>query len=437
MRSSTRSTFRPVSALLVLFSMLAFFLAGSVAAEPRVTATLSSDTVGVGESVDYELTVDGAFSAEEIAAPAVNGLEVRGTSQSSQLLISGSDFSRRTTLTYRLIPQRQGTFTIPPVIVTVEGRKLTTKSLTLKVTAAQQATEAGDFAFAEIRLGKKAPYVGEAVPIEVRLYLDNGPRWELRQQPVLSGSGFTLKPFGKFSERPVEMAGKNYIAVTFRSVITPGKAGTLKIGPLPVKTVYSDQRARRFGMFAPPGRAQELEVTAPAVEIDAQLLPSAGRPGDFSGAIGKFTFEGIGTPNRVNVGEPVQMVLKVSGEGNFDRVTTPTISDPAGWRVYDAENKFEPTDELGFSGTKTFTLPVAPTTRKSAMPVFSFNYFDPETGKYQILKTAATPLTVTGADLTPPVAAPAPAATIPTPANPSAAAPAAPAPAQDILGILP
>ena len=407
------------------------FSVSAHAAGPRVSGSLSSRTARVGEAVDYELTIEGSFDMNDAPVPEVDGLELRGTSQGSELSIINGDFTRRTRLTYRLIPQREGTFTIPPLQVPVEGQLLKTKALTLKVGAGEQATTAGDFAFAEIRLEKKKAYVGEAVPVEVRLYLDNAPRWNLRQAPVLSGSGFTLKPFGKFGERPVEMAGKNYIAVTFRSLITPGKAGKITIGPLPVKASYSEQRIRQFGMFAQPGRAKDIEITAPAVELDAEILPAAGRPADFDGAIGKFTFEGVGTPNRVNVGEPVQMVLKVAGDGNFDRIAAPKISDPNGWRVYEGENKFDADDELGFTGTKTFTVPVAPTSGKTQMPVFSFSFFNPETGKYQTLKTATAPLAVTGA-----APAPVPMDAAPAPADEPPKNNASPA-AQDILGNLP
>ncbi len=415
--------------------VLAGILSVSVqAADPRVNATLSSPTAKVGESVDYELTIEGSFDMNDAPVPNIDGLQVRGTSQGSELSIINGDFTRRVRITYRLVPEREGTFTIPPLQVPVEGQLLKTKALTLKVSAGEQAAEAGDLAFAEIRLEKKKAYVGEALPLEVRLYLTDGPRWNLRQAPVLSGSGFTLKPFGKMGERPVEMAGKNYIDVTFRSLVTAGKAGKITIGPLPMKVSYSEQRVRQFGMFMQPGRPKDIEVTAPAIELDAEILPAEGRPVDFDGAIGKFTFEGVGTPNRVNVGEPVQMLLKVAGDGNFDRIAEPKISDSNGWRVYDGENKFDPDDELGFTGTKTFTIPVAPTSRKTQMPVFSFSFFNPETGKYQTLKTATAPLAVTGSAPTPEASAATEAAATPVGESPKPA----PTPvAQDILGNLP
>lgn len=382
---------RHASLLSILWLLFAGLIAPALA--DSVKTTLSSNTASVGESVEYTLTVDGSFQQEDAPVPQVDGLEVRHTAYSSQMRIVNGDFSRSVEITYTLVPKREGTFTIPAMEMPVGGQKLKTREVKLTVTAGQQTTQAGDLAFAEIRLGKKDPYVGEAIPLELRVFLDNSARWDLQQMPALSGSGFTLKPFGKPAQREVQLAGKSYIELTFRSVIIPGKAGKVSIGPVPIKALYSAANRRRrdpFDLFD-TRPTQELEVTAPAAEIDARLLPTEGRPADFTGAIGKFEFTGIGTPNRVNVGEPVQMVLSVSGEGNFDRIGTPAIAEPTGWRAYDAKVDFVPTDTLGFTGTKTFTLPVAPTTRKTTMPVFAFNYFDPDTGKYHEVKSSSEP----------------------------------------------
>ena len=45
------------------------------------------------------------------------------------------------------------------------------------------------------------------------------------------------------------------------------------------------------------------------------------RPPDFSGAVGQFKFTAEGNPNRVKIGDPVTMKMKVTGSGNFDRMS--------------------------------------------------------------------------------------------------------------------
>jgi hypothetical protein len=403
-------------------------------AEIRINGSLSTNNASVGEPVEYALTINGALRSDRVNFPEIDGIEVRQTGNRTayQFGFGSGGSASQATITYTLIPKRAGTFTIPPVEVLQDGQRLQTKSFTLTVAPGKPAVQAGDRAFAEIRL-KRSAFLGEALALEIRVYLDTDYRWRLTQQPILDGNGFTTQPLTKGSERSMELANKEYSMIPLRTVITPVKAGKLTIGPLPLKLLVSRPAAAQrspFGLLQ-MGPAQEFEVIAPAVELDVKPLPTAGRPATFSGAIGKFEFEGVGTPNRVNVGEPVQMKLTISGEGNFDRISTPELADPKGWRVYDAEHQFEKSDDLGLGGVKTFSLPVAPTTHKKEMPQFAFAFFNPDTEKYETVLTAAAPLTVTGA---------APPAESSATAAPPDAAPAAPVPTaqpQDILGILP
>jgi hypothetical protein len=129
------------------------------------------------------------------------------------------------------------------------------------------------------------------------------------------------------------------------------------------------------------------------------------------------------------------MLVKISGEGNFERVVTPPLEEPNAWRAYDAEEEFTASDDIGLSGAKVFKLPVAPTMAREAMPVFAFSFFDPETATYQILRNSPGPLTVIGAPAAPVTPPPPVAVATVAPAVP--ATPPASQEPQDILGILP
>ena len=381
----------------VLVALLLF--AGAALAEPRVRGTLSTATAGVGELIEYELTIEGAGAPDDPTFPQVDGLEVRGTSHGSQLSIVNANVSRRVTITYTLVAKREGKFTIPAIEIDVDGKKLKTQPANLVVAPGEATNAAGDLAFANIWVEKKTAYLGEIVPLELRLYLDSDARWNLQAMPPLTGDGFTIQPMGKPSQRDVPLAGKTYHLVTFRTVVTPGKAGRLSIGPVTVPLLVSkpSKNPAQYRLFSPRfDSMQEMKVEAPVMEMQVKLLPGEGRPKDFSGAIGKFEFAGTGTPDRVKVGEPVSMKLTIKGRGNFDRIDQPPLADPTGWTTYSAKQNFEPGDVLGTDGVKTFELPVTPTVKKNAMPVFAFSFFDSDAGKYVTLKTAAAPLQVDG-----------------------------------------
>jgi tetratricopeptide (TPR) repeat protein len=398
---------------------LLFFVTPHVWAATKVSATVSSPSLSVGESFDLEIHVEGAVRADQPAAPEVDGFEYRGTSQSSQMSIIGSEVRQRVTYTFRYVARKEGTFTIPAVDVVVGGNTSKTDPITVTVKAAMKSQGAGDFAFAKIEPLKKSAYIGEDVPVEISAFFDLSARWNIGNKPQLTAEGFNTRDIAPGGQTEQEIGGKRYGRVTYRTVVTPSKAGNLKLGDATLVTQYSKQRGRGLydPMFGGFGRAEELEVVAPAVEFEVKPLPIEGRPKDFSGAVGKFTFSGSGTPAKVKIGEPITMTLIIQGQGNFDRITLPPLAEPDGWNAYDSENNFERRDDMGLTGVKTFRLPVSPLAQKTTVPVFAFTYFDPEGGKYVTLKNDASPLTVEGMPVAPaPVAAGDPAAVAPAPA---------------------
>src|ERR1700679_2660026 len=103
-----------------------------------------------------------------------------------------------------------------------------------------------------------------------------------------------------------------------------------------------------------------MKATPKAVELTVKPLPVAGRPADFAGAVGNFELSADGSPKRVKMGDPVTMKIKVSGQGNFDRVTAPVLKEPDGWRSYPPSNTFQGDDDIATRGTKIFEMAVIP-----------------------------------------------------------------------------
>jgi hypothetical protein len=267
--------------------------------------------------------------------------------------------------------------------------------------------------------------------------------------PTIDGDGFTKTKIPNPRQEHARRDGKDYDVLVFRTAITPSKAGKITIGPSAV--IYQAQvpRAQRnrsrsrsllddfFGddLFNDPFFAQRQRLTtkAAAVEIDVKPLPTAGRPESFSGAVGQFKMTAEGTPQTVQLGDPVAMQLTITGRGNFDRVNAPQLLDPSGWHAYPAKENWRPDDELGMSGTKSFEIAIVPETKKIEMPRFEFTYFDPVAEEYVTLNSERTPLVVEGnAPPPPPQRAPA-VVTAPNPQAPPT--PAATPQPTDIVGL--
>lgn len=422
------------------------------AAEVSVKASLSRSVTVIGEPVEFQIKITGAKNAGDIPDVTVDGLEIRyAGAQKQQSLQFGFGSARNESSVvylYEVTPGKNGTFTFPALEVDADGQRLKTQPVTLTVQAStvDDSTRPRAQGIVELIVAKKTAYVGEMIPVEVRLFVDARVKWQPVVMPEISGEGFTRQKMAE-PRRPQEVIknGLDHDLMVFKTVIAAGKAGKITIGPATV--LYNAQvpraRANRprspfdlFGddIFGDPAFAQTQQVRAKsaAVELTVKPLPATGQPREFSGAVGKFQFAAEGSPLAVKIGDPVTMKLRISGRGSFDRVAAPVLRDPAGWRSYPPSGTFKQNegDESGMSGTKTFEMAVVPEEQKTQMPAFVFSYFDPEAEKYVTLASEPAPLKVDGAKA---------AAVTPAPKAPDAVAapktePAAPPAATDILG---
>ncbi len=331
----------------------------------------------------------------------------------------------------------------PALTIEADGKSYNTQPIGLTVqpsSATNGNQDAEKTGFAELIVPKKTVYLGEAIPLEFRLYVDSRVRWQPVAMPDIDGEGFTKQKMPEPRSEQVERNGRDYDLLTFKTTLAPIRAGKLTIGPGEIQYIARVPHAQRSGSRNPFGdifsdpffsAQQQMKAKAPAVEITVKPLPQDGRPADFAGAVGNFQLSAEGSPRQVKIGDPLTMKLRVSGRGNFDRVTAPVLADAAGWRTYPPSSTFQADDPVNYTGAKTFEMAVIPETKKTAMPEFHFSYFDPGSEKYVTLKSEAAALTVEGDTLPEPK----PIATHPDSAPPEPKKPAAERRPDDILGL--
>jgi len=432
-----------------------FFCARTEAED--VSAAFTSNAVAPGETVQFQLSISGARQNVPPPDISVDGLDVQylGPSQNTQMRIENGRMTSSSTLihVYQVTPRRSGRFTVPSLAVEVNGRTFRTQPVTLNVQNNGGATDTNPerLGFAQFVVPKDTLYVGEAMPVELRLYIGSGARTQIEAMPIIGGEGFTKTKLTEPRQERARKDGREYDVYVFRTAITPGRAGKVTFGPSEITfnaQIRAPQRRPRslleemlgndpfdsIDPFFAPSRVQRVTAKADAVALDVKPLPATDRPKNFSGAVGQFKLAAEANPHRVKIGDVVTMKLTVSGRGNFDRVNAPEIVDSAGWRLYPANGQFKADDELSLAGVKTFEIPIIPEANKRELPHYEFAYFDPLTEKYVTLAAGGGPLEVTGA----PPAAPAPvAASTPRPKPDSQPEPAknAPSPPTDIVGL--
>ena len=396
-------------------------------ADVSVSATLPRPSIGAGDMAELQVTVSGAQGADLPQQLNVNGLQIRLTGQSTQVQMVNFHVSSSAVYSYSIMPLRAGTFTIPPVTVTADGRTFQTRPLSLKVedtpaSPPQQAAPpaplsaqlmqppgmpgmaprrprsaalrpASDkIAFGEISCPNTTLYVGEMTPVEIRYYFDARFPVQVRGRVDFGSEGILVERFPDTKEGREERDGVTYNVLTFHSLLS-----AVKPGPVDVAPAKLDSQIQLPGGL-PPGfddpvfqqllggqgfsQPKELTVKTAPLHLEVLPLPKEGRPASFAGAVGEFAIDSVITNRRPAPGDPVNLIVKVDGKCNFKGMGSPVLIDDQGWRSYPPADKFEGTDELNYSGVKSFDFTLIAQQPQHESPGAEFSYFDPVAAKY-------------------------------------------------------
>jgi hypothetical protein len=130
-------------------------------------------------------------------------------------------------------------------------------------------------------------------------------------------------------------------------------------------------------------------VSAGNKTINVKALPEAGKPIDFTGAVGNFSLDVTSSKAELDANESLQLKVKVKGNGNLKLFKLPKISLPSSLEVYEPEHKENVRTNLsGMRGDISDTYTVVPQFKgKYPIPSISFSYFDLKTESYKRLSS--------------------------------------------------
>ena len=411
---------RSIFTLAVLLIVILLGVFSSVAAEVTVEATLSHHVFNIDEGARLSIAVRGVRKNANIELPEIDNILLHQRGQSSQTSFVNGKMS--TSITYNYIVQGllPGKYTIPPMKVRAGGEELLTTSISFEVIGAgadnrsTQNTGKNQKKIAFITVSETGEYFpGEMVPITLKAYFNRSYKVELNSLPTLSGDGVILPQLdNNFDQKEEVVDGVPYLALTWQTTLSGIKTGKHRVKfSLDATLLVAQQRRSRspfssFGgsMFDDSlldnffGNVQRKPITAKSPEIIFNVLPlpEEGRPENFTGAIGHFTMDVNGSPLKVDLGEPITLTMKISGEGNFNRVESPVFPENQAWKTYSPTSEFN-ADSDKRRGEKSFEQAiVVKQAGVTEIPSLSFSYFDPTVKKFVALQSEPIALQVRG-----------------------------------------
>jgi len=424
------SSFRSIVSrrLLIAAALTLLGAADSWADAPSVTAVLSNANTVVGQPVQLQIKITGSSGAKPPREINVDGLDIRYTGQSQLWEGRNFQFTYSFICSYTVMPMKAGTFKIPPLMVEAGGSALHTPELTLRVADSGNAPpprssnrsnapiDPSKIAFAELMLSKTTAYVGEMIPAVLRIAVNIRTPVESYPAADITGQGFTAQRMGEQRTTIETIDGKTYQVFTFKTALSPARAGKIEIGPVQIHTVVRMPRnpQRNPSMprdlfdpndpfmdnffsdpFFAPSIPQEITFKSEAVTLDVKALPP-GAPPEFGGAVGNFSLTADVKPKSAQVGDPFTVTATITGRGSFDRVTAPAFEEEGGWHKYPPAADFKKDDDIGISGTKTFETVLSANERKEKIPAQIFSYFDPTKEQYVTLRAEPIAVRVEG-----------------------------------------
>jgi len=326
------------------------------------------------------------------------------------------------------------------VEVTAGGKVYKTSPLTLTVVQengnnADGSSNSDKPFFAELIVPKDTAYVGEEIPIEIRFYFSQGIQYQpypQGQYPLIDGEGFVTNKYPEPTEKQIISNGRTYNVVVYRTGLTGVKPGKLDLNSATQSFLIVASVGSRSapGLIDPNENFQQqiADIKTNGASILIKPIPTAGRPANFSGAVGDFTLSSTAQPLKVQTGDPVAMSVEIRGLGNFDRMEQPTLSNTDGWHVYEPSAQTKTLDEIGLSGVRRYDYTLVATKPVKTVPEVEFSYFNTTTEKFIKMKSPSISMEIVGDQL--------PAVTT-VPANPGGpgSRPAKPAQTPDVLDI--
>lgn len=387
-----------------------FFIIASTsfaAAQVKFEAKVSKTKLGVNERlrVDFEMNTDG----DNFNPPSFNDFTiVGGPNQSvSHSWVNGvRSFSK--TYSYFLAPKKTGNITINQATIEIQGEIYKTSPVTVQVTTAVTRPNdpddvdnvADDNLHLIAEISKGNPYLNEPVTIVYKLYVSpdigvtnfrelNSPKYndfwsqsiDLKDNKIQNG----------------QYNGREYRYLVIRKVVLyPQKTGKIEIEPLSLELAVEVPTSRR-DFFGGRMMAQVTKtVSAGSKTLQVKELPEAGKPDDFSGAVGNFDFKLITSKTELNATESLQARLEVTGNGNLKLFQLPKLTLPSALEVYEPEHTENVKTTLdGMQGRISDSYTIVPQYKgKYPIPNVNFSYFDLKTETYKTISTGEHVLNV-------------------------------------------
>lgn len=412
------------------FICIAFIITNTIAVFAQVNfKTIVPETVIVGDAFPVQYVLENVPSDSKCTPPVFKNFKLI----SGPSVHNGNNGYPLKNTVYTLEAIKPGKFVIEGASVDYNGTGFKSNNVTVEVITKAEAFKRGILTgeapsnsdlylkpgedpykkinnnlFVKLITDRQSCYVGEPVTATFKLYSRLQSTSDIVKNPGFYGfSVYDITGIKDNKTVQETVDGKQYDVHIIRKVqLYPLKAGSLIIDEMEIENtiVFTDSPALRKvkqqiieGVVTDKNNSKKSDareytnsIHTQPVTVQVKATPAANKPADFTGATGYFKIKAGLSNNELAVNEQAELIVTVSGKGNFTQLTAPTIEWPAGVEgleptVSDSlDNNFSP-----LKGSRIFHYPfVVSKAGKYNLPALKFSFFNPDTNAYKQITTS-------------------------------------------------
>ncbi|NLA63350.1 MAG: protein BatD [Bacteroidales bacterium] len=415
--------YKSISLYIKIFLLLFLLQSNSLFAQDVIFK--ASAPKGVVKNEQFRLTYTVNKEGKELRLPSdMEGFEILfgpsvSLSNSTQIINGKSTSQSSFSHTYILTAPQEGSFTIGPASIIINGSNYKSNSVTINVLPPdkeKEKSQSGQSSSSSIEIESTDAFI-RAIVSKNRIYEQEGFMVTFKLYTTLDVVNFGRIEFPEFEGFLVEELdipsnqqlqlehynGKNYYTADLRkTLLFPQRSGKMTIPSGRLEMIFSVPSGKKissfFGMQEVNVDVKKPLITNP-VSINVTALPS-GKPSSFNGAVGSFTLKPTISTDKIAANEPVTIKLEISGTGNQKLIQNPEVEFPTNFELYDPtiDNALTPSAN-GFNGTRTIEYLVIPRYEGDySIPPIEFSYFDISSRSYKTVKSPTYSLTVSKGD---------------------------------------
>lgn len=404
----------------VALLLLLFFLQFPASAqEVQTVVPLRPVTAGTAFQVQYVVT--GAPASIE-SPPVFDSLRIASGPHiyKGRTVVKGQSLTVENII-YTVVPSTPGKYRVPGVVVRINGTAVKSADAFITVVPPPKISftpgsgstgvslyapspgkmdkTVGENHFIKTEVSKKECYEGEPVVATFKLYSRLQSSSEVVKTPALYGfSAVDMLDINKAQQSVERRDGKVYNISTLRKVqLYPAQSGKQMIDPMHVRSEIefrdSFNDARRTVV--------ERELRSAPIAISVKPLP-AGRPENYSGAVGQFALQSRIEEPKLAVNAQGKLSVTLEGKGNFIQFNPPLLQWPSGVEYFELSSADDiHNDRAPAEGKRTWQFGfTAAHAGRYVLPPVRFSYFDPSLGRFVALSTDSLRFEVSGHEST-------------------------------------